>query len=515
VPTVEELWRAVFPGARLTAPDRAGQGTAALGRTVAWVRVLKARTPAFDVLEADDLALAAESTLRSLAGLAVEPAAVAEALANAGASGLVVVGDAGSDGHLVGLTLEQAARLGLASFSLAGGDVSALERSAIGYVVNGRAELEQRAAALETQLEHAALSGAGVDGLAATIARFLARPTAIEGLDGAPLAVHAPIEAADEAHQVTEYLRRRRGTALRAELPGAGWLVLLGSLPPSELERVVAGRAARFLALLLGRATDASASALERAAGGLPADGPPWVVLLARQVVQDHPQSLEQRERVRSELRTSEPARRLALRGDATSVELRMVAAPGPADPGGLAIADRLSRRLGRVVAVSPPFEEPTERALVEAQARATLDAFEALPLAERDALATSDGGTVARTDLAPAYRLAAGVTALTDAQRHSRQLLAPILSGRPSRDRRTLATLRALLDHVGLAEAAAALGIHRNTLAYRVDRIESRTGWKLSDPLLRFSLSVAVRVVQNAQVEDQHASDKLAYPAV
>jgi hypothetical protein len=54
--------------------------------------------------------------------------------------------------------------------------------------------------------------------------------------------------------------------------------------------------------------------------------------------------------------------------------------------------------------------------------------------------------------------------------------------------------------DHAGLAEAAAALGIHRNTLSYRVTRIEQRTGWRLSDAALRFSLAIAVRLVQSAQ---------------
>jgi PucR family transcriptional regulator, purine catabolism regulatory protein len=508
MPTVEQLWRAVFPAARLadgapapaTGQPATGQGPRGLGRNVSWVRVLKARTPAFDALEPDDLAIAAEPTLRALAGLAVDPVSLVEALANAGASGLLVVGEGDTGEDIVRSTLERAGRLGLAAFSLAEGEVAALERSAIGYVVNGRAELEGRAAALEAELERAALAGAGVDGLAATIARFLARPTAIEATDGSGLALHAPLESADDAPSVAEYLQRGRGAALRVELPGAGWLVLLGSQPPSELERVVAGRVSRFLALLLGRAADASAGALERAAGGLPADGPPWVVLLARQLDESAPQTVEQRERLRAELRRTEPARRLVLRGDATSLELRMIAAPGSADPAGYALAERVSRRIGRPVALSEPFSEPTDRPLVEAHARSTLEAFEALPPAERAGLGGADGAFVARTGMAPAYRLAAGLSTLPDGQRQARQLLAPLLSGRPSRDRQVLATLRALLDHAGLAEAATALGVHRNTLAYRLTRIEERTGWRLADPTLRFALAVAVRIVQSAQ---------------
>jgi DNA-binding PucR family transcriptional regulator len=62
------------------------------------------------------------------------------------------------------------------------------------------------------------------------------------------------------------------------------------------------------------------------------------------------------------------------------------------------------------------------------------------------------------------------------------------------------LATLRAVLDHPGMAEAAAALGIHRNTLAYRLAVIERRTGWSMSDPLVRFGLALAIRFVQTDQ---------------
>jgi DNA-binding PucR family transcriptional regulator len=43
-------------------------------------------------------------------------------------------------------------------------------------------------------------------------------------------------------------------------------------------------------------------------------------------------------------------------------------------------------------------------------------------------------------------------------------------------------------------------LGIHRNTLAYRITRIEAASGWRLDDPDLRFVLALAARLVQNDQ---------------
>ena len=75
-------------------------------------------------------------------------------------------------------------------------DALAIERSAIGFLVNHRAELERQATLLETRLEQVALGGGGPEGLAAAIAAFLGRPVAIEGRGGATLAVHVPPDAA-------------------------------------------------------------------------------------------------------------------------------------------------------------------------------------------------------------------------------------------------------------------------------------------------------------------------------
>jgi len=506
--TVEQVWRAVFPAARALGEDSARQ------RQVAWVRVLKARTPAFDALDREDMALLPHTALASLAGLGLDERQLVEAVAEAGASGVVAIG-----AHpLSDRAAEVAARAGLAAFVLPETDVAALERSALAFIINARAELEARAAELERQLEQQVLAGTGADGLAATIARFLARPVAIEAADASLLALHAPPDAAEVAPWLTEYLRRRRGAALRVTLPAPGaagdggtgasrWassaLVLLGPAAPSELERVCCARLAPFLGLALGalhRAEIAPRGPGRRTEDRLPSGGPPWVVVVARQLDEAAPRSLAERERVRDQLRRLEPPRRLALRGDASSLELRLVAAVAPDDVTGQGLAARVSRQLGRPVALSTPFSADTERAVREAQARATLEAFEALPPAERNAAEDGSGATVARAELLPAYQLLAGLSGVHDGARHARELLAPVLSGRRLRDGQALATLRAVIDHGGMAEAAAALGIHRNTLAYRLAGLERRTGWRLSDPLLRFALALAVRLVQSDQ---------------
>jgi len=497
VPTLVELRSAVLPGGRWLAagPDVAPSTAATLD--LAWVRLLRARVPAFDALERGDLAIVPRAALAVVAPDPESLGALVRGCVEAGIGGIILVGDGARDAEEITAV---AAPAGLPVLDAGDGDAGSIERSAIGFLVNHRAELERQATILETQLERIALDGGGADGLAAAIAGFLGRAVAIEGPRGTPLAVHLPPDVADAGAAVAAYHDRRRAAAARIALPipgepgnaGSGALALLGERPPSELERVATARVAGLLALELAR-DEAVGRAVETARReALPADGPPWVVIIARQARADAALSATtdatDREALRRDLRLLAPARRLALRGDALSVELRVVAALEDADPAGLAIAGRIGAFLDRLVAVSRPFAEPGGRSAAEAEARSTLEAAEAL----------ADVPRIARADRLPAYRLLGNLHNLPDGTRQARALLAPLLRGRPDVRREHLATLRAILDQPGLAEAAASLGVHRNTVAYRLNRIEQLTGWQLSDPDLRFPLALALRLVQS-----------------
>jgi len=468
---------------------------------------MRARVPAFDALEPGDVAIVPVAGLATVAPDRDGVVALVRGCVDAGVAGLLIVEDPdGPPGIAAGLR-ESAAELGLPALDVGAADPAVIERSVIGFLINHRAELERQATLLERRLEQVAMAGGGPDGLAAAIAGFLGRAVAIEGRRGTALAVHAPPNVPDAASAVTAYHRRRRAAAARVALPmptggpdAAGALALLGERPASELERVVTGRIAGFLALELardeavGRAIDAARREV------LPADGPPWVVIVARQTARDPTDrpaeddrgpardEAERREALRRELRSLAPARRLGLRGDAASVELRVVAALDEADPDGTAIAGRIATVLGRVVALSRPFDAPSARSAAEADARATLEAAEGL----------REPPTIATDDRLPAYRLLGNLHNLPDGQRQARALLAPLLRGRPDVRRERLATLRAVLEQPGLAEAADALGVHRNTVAYRVRRIEEVSGWRLADPELRLPLALALRLVQD-----------------
>ena len=542
--TLDDLRAAVLPGARWLAAGPDVAPSTATSLDLAWVRLMRPRVPAFDALEPGDLAIAPRTALAIVAPDDESVVALVRGCIDARIGGIVLVADPGAplapattagdphaaadaapDAALVGL-IATAAQAGLPVLDAGPTDAAAVERSAIGFLVNHRAELERQATILETRLEQVALGGGGPDGMAAAIAGFLGRPVAIEGRRGAPLAIHVPPDVPDAAAAVAAYHDRPRAAAARIPLPipgepasNSGALALLGERAATELERVVTARIAGLVALELAR-DEALGRALETARREpLPADGPPWVVIVARQAPSvatdgrdggrdgarangvagrapgaertgsdDHRREAERREALRRDLRSLAPARRLALRGDALSVELRIVAALDAADPDGVGIGARIGGFLGRTVAVSRPFGDVAGRSVAEADARATLEAAEGL----------ANPPPVARADRMPAYRLLGNVHNLPDGTRQARAFLAPLLRGRPDIRRERLATLRAVLDQPGLAEAADALGVHRNTVAYRVRRIEEATGWRLSDPELRFPLALALRLVQD-----------------
>jgi hypothetical protein len=496
---LRDLVRTILPLARPVGAAALDQER--LDREVTWVRVLKARVPAFDALDAGDLAIIPGPALAVVAPNLPQTDELAAALARARIPAAVLVesdgGGGGSGADALAALGEAAARAGVTVFRAGRADPVALERSVIGFLVNRRAELDRRAADLEGQLARLALLGRGLDVLAAAIGSFLGRAVVIEGRRGDPLAIHAPAELPGSGSAVAGYLARPGAAVLRVPIPApadepgsGGRLVLLGDEPPNELERIAADRIAALLALELARdAAVRQAREETRRGDPLPADGPPWVVILARQVAADRPDDVAAREETRSELRLLASPRRLTLRGTSESLELRLVAAAPPDDPEGLGIAGRIATFLGRPVAVSRPFAEPGVRPAEEAASRATLEAIESL----------DEPPPVARASRHAAYLLIGNVRNLPDGLRQARELLAPILVGRASVQEERLRTLQAVLESGSLAEAASRLGVHRNTIAYRVGRLEHLGGWDLSDPDLRFALGLAARVFRQS----------------
>jgi len=492
VSTLAELTAELLPGARPVA------GARIAARQIAWVRVLRGRVPAFDALEAGDLVIVPATVLTAVAPGQPEVEALVEGLAVAPVSGVLLVeADSGTATDSLDAFARALDVAGLPAVRVTRMDPAALERAVIGFIVARGGELERQAGLLEEELERRALEGGGAQELIGIVATFLGRAVVLESPRGDAIVVHAPPEAPAAAAAAARY-RARGGAgpepALRIELPSAtgpsGRLAVLGPEPPSDLARVALPRVAGLLALELAR-DEAVRRATDRArrAEPMPSDGPPWAILLARQrepgVDDDSRPARDGREAVRRELRLLAPARQMALRGDADSLEIRAIVAAG--DDDARELAERAARLLGRGVAISRPFSSASDRPAAEAEARATLEAALTLEAPPR----------VARAERLAFYRMLGAVHKVPDGARLARAVLEPLLGGRADVRREHLMTLRALLDHGGIGEAAAALGVHRNTVAYRLRAIEKVTGWQLGDPELRLPLAVALRFVQ------------------
>jgi hypothetical protein len=379
----------LFPGARPIGPagsaSRAGTGDDASGAPIAWVRVMKARVPAFDALEPGDLAIVPASALAVVAATSDELVPLVSAFATAPVAGVLLVEADGLSVKAAALlddlerALESAAIPGL---RLSAADPSIVERSVIGFIVGGSAELERQAGLLEADLERRALAGEGAEAIVAAAAEFLARALALEGDAGQVLTVHVPVAARDGAAAVRSFTAgRRESVLLRIPLPSGGAIAMLGSRPATELERLSLTRAATLLALELARDEAVRRASDTGTREALPSGGPPWVVVLARQrgdrPDEDIAAARQAREQLRREIRLVAPARQLALRGDADSLEFRLVLAASverhrttksdgpeapetsPPPPTGLMdlrLPRRIAETLGRTVAVSSPF---------------------------------------------------------------------------------------------------------------------------------------------------------------
>src|SRR5207249_8268876 len=120
-------------------------------------------------------------------------------------SGVLLIEADGADEEVT-LLGEAASGAGLPALRVARSDPNQLERSAIGFLLNRRAELEHQAGLLEASLEEIALGNGDIEALIAGIGGFLGRAVALEGRRGEVIAAHAPDLAPGAAAAVARYL---------------------------------------------------------------------------------------------------------------------------------------------------------------------------------------------------------------------------------------------------------------------------------------------------------------------
>jgi purine catabolism regulator len=165
--TVRDVWRGALPeGSELLG------GGAGLERRVEWATTLRTRPPAFEAIKGGEMALVPVASIRLL-DERLDLADVMTGLAEKGGVAVAVVGDA-SPG-----SLGVAERRHMPLLRLPDGvHVTEIQQSVVRFIVEQRTVLHERAQLLQMELMQLALGGAGADAIVARLGEVTGRVVA-------------------------------------------------------------------------------------------------------------------------------------------------------------------------------------------------------------------------------------------------------------------------------------------------------------------------------------------------
>ena len=523
--TVREVWRAALPeGTELLG------GGGGLERAVEWATTLRTRPPAFEALKGGELALVAVGALRQL-DERLDLADVMDSLADKGGVAVAVVGDASP------VSLAVAERRLMPLLRLPGGaQPQEAQQAVVRYIVERRTALHEQMQLFQMELMQLALSGEGIDTVVARLASLTGRACAwhdaggtLRGLVGevAP-AVRTAMGRGDELLRwvagqtvpaadppVGEFDLPHRWVRFAAPIPGResllGFVSVAGDAADlGQRERVGVARAASACAIELDReravlrARDdvegelltgllegsfgSESVAVERAdrLGFALGDGVTVVVVRGHNAASATVETLAVAVR-----------RCLTQRGVACLVTTRdgavcVVIAQGDADAGILAAAMRGDGAAATGAAVSAgvgrvhrgPAGVRASHREAEHALRVGARLHPPRPLA-----AFADLGL---------HRLLVAMAQHPEMEDFYLQTAGALVAY----DRRTGSDLMATLDaffhcHGSPTETAERLHLHRNTVLYRLRRIEEIGGLRLDDPATRLNLQVCLRIAE------------------
>ncbi|MDQ6848284.1 MAG: helix-turn-helix domain-containing protein [Candidatus Dormibacteraeota bacterium] len=523
--TVRDVWRGALPeGTELLG------GGAGLDRRVEWATTLRTRAPAFEAIKGGEIALVPVASIRLL-DERLDLADVMNGLAEKGGVAVAVVGDASP------ASLGVAEHLIMPLLRLPNGShVTEMQQSVVRYIVEQRTLLHEQAQILQMELMQLALGGAGTDAIVARLGEVTGRVVAWHDAAGRLRSVSGDLPATvrDALRNGEEMLRwvaaqsvpaadppvgefglPRGRSRLVAPIPGRdgvhGFVSLIGDEHTlGQLERAAVARGASACAIELDRER-----AVLRARDDL--EGELLAALLEGSYGSDAGVS-ERAHRLGFQL--NEPYSVLVVRGRnaGAPVETLTIAARrclARSAPGWLLTAHDNS-----VCALVPESVEPGERSALVAQ---TLRADCAV--AVRGEVVVGVGRTrsgpqgvrqshreaehalriSARLQNQPAvatfadlglHRLLVAMTQHAEMDDFYRQSAGPLVAY----DERTGAGLMETLDaffqcHGSPTETAQRLHVHRNTVLYRLRRIEEIGGLRLDDPATRLNLHLCLRI--------------------
>jgi purine catabolism regulator len=521
--TVDDVWRGALPQSSELVGGKAG-----LRREVVWCTTLRARPPAVtlrggELLLIDPQVLAAVDSRLTLARLL-------ESLAGEAVAGAAVIGRVSPEARRV------AEVRGLPLFTLpARTALEQVEQLVLRYIVDRRAELHERAQDLHRQLSELALAGRGLSAVLTRLRELTGVPVLLErdgGLDyvggSGPLPDNTAAAIAGERAALDDWLREvplsafDPPVAIRPVGDGqvrlvapilvqgsiAGFLSLLGSEGElGELHRLAVGRAAHACAIELVRARAAREArdevedelldvltagrpgthqaARERAKRkGFDLDAP-YVLISAGASNSALAKKIRSAwDRVLSTMRVPALVRE---RGDIT-IALVSLAGRRSSDPKG--VIEPLHRAARSAVGGTAALGYGAVRSGAAEVAAAAREAEQALSMGRR--LFGADSAT-AFADLG-LYRLLYALQPLPELRAFADDVLGRLRG----RDRGGVLkqTLNAYLATNGSpTEAADRLHLHRNTVLYRLGRIEDLLQVDLRDAEVRLALHLALKI--------------------
>jgi len=521
--TVEDVWRGALPSdTELVA------GAAGLRREVVWCTTLRARSPAFTPLRGGELLLINPQVL-SAVDARLTLTRLLESLAGEGVAGAAVVGRVSPEARRVADTN------GLPLFTLPTTlPLDQVEPQVLRYIVDRRAELHERAQDLHRQLSELALAGRGLPALLARLSELTGVPVVLERESGVDyvgsgrFAESTAAAIAAERPALDDWLREvplsafDPPVALRSLGNGqsrliapilvqgsiAGFLSLLGSDGElGEMHRMAVGRAAHACAIELVRARAARdardeveeelldvltagrpgshEAARQRAKRkGFDVDAPYLVCAAEADETSTATKIRAEWERLLAAMRTSALVRE---RG-ATAVALISLSARRAPEPKSL--VEQLHRAARTAVSTPVALGYGAVRSGAAEVAAAAREAEQALTMGRR--LFGADSIT-AFADLG-LYRLLYALQPLPELRAFRDDALERLLA--KDRGGVLLQTLGAYLATNGSpTDAAERLHLHRNTVLYRLGRIEDLLGVDLRDAEVRLGLHLALKI--------------------
>src|SRR5213080_4772420 len=521
--TVDDVWRGALP--KETELVAGGAGSR---REVVWCTALRARPPAFTPLRGGELLLINPQVL-TVVDTRLTLARLVESLVGQAVAGAAILGRVSPEARRV------ADAHGLPLFSLpATTPLDQVEQSVLHYIVDRRAELHERAQDLHRQLSELALAGRGLPALLARLHELtgvpvlLERDTTVDYVGGGRLSESTSAAIAAERPALEEWLREvplsafDPPVAVRPLLEGqarlvapilvqgsiAGFLSLLGSDGElGEMHRLAVGRAAHACAIELVRARaahDARDAVDEELLDALTAGRPgsheaarerakrkgfdvdaPYLVVTADAAASGKAARIRGAwERQLAVMRSS------ALVRDRGATTIALISLAGRRAPEPKALVDQLHRAARAATAAAVAVGYGAVRSGATGVASAAREAEQALTMGRR--LFGPDSAT-AFSDLG-LYRLLYALQPLPELRDFRDQALAR-LHGK-DRGGVLLQTLGAYLATNGSpTDAADRLHLHRNTVLYRLGRLEDLLQVDLRDAEVRLALHLALKI--------------------